>query len=98
MSKLNITKSGTYWEGGPMKLTEPPARNATTKAFDSFVFNMREAIQKTKDELDATLADARLDQSIAMRNKQISETQITDLDTIVDEKLQKLTKTNTKKN
>ena len=70
-----------------MKLTELPARNATTKAFDSFVFNMREAIQKTKDELDATLADARLDQSIAMRNKQISETQITDLDTIVDEKI-----------
>ena len=93
MSKLNITKSGTYWEGGPMKLTEPPARNVTTKAFDSFVFNLRDAIQKTKDEVDTTLADARLNKSIDMRNKQVSDTKITDLDTIVDEKIAEIEQT-----
>ena len=64
----NLTKRGTYWEGGPVKLTEPiTARKATTNHFESFIGDLREAIEKTKTELDATLADAKLDQAIAMR-------------------------------
>ena len=95
MSKFNITKSGTYWEGGPAKLTESiVARKATTDNFASFLEGMKDAIERAKTELDMTLNESSdiLNQSTAIREKKAEETEITDLDTLVDAKVKEIQK------
>ena len=84
-SNLNVTKSGTYWEGGPVTLTESiTTRKATADSYDAFIAELREQIERTKTEFDITLAETKLNQSAAIREKKITDYEVTDIDDIVE--------------
>ena len=90
--KMNLTKSGLYWEGGPVTLTESiTARKATANKYDSFIEGLREQIERTKSELDATLADTKLEQSTAICEKKANECEVSNIDTLVNEKAAEIT-------
>ena len=86
-SDINLTQSGTYWDGGPVTLTESiTARNATAKTYNSFIDGLREQIERTKIDLDATLAEPKFEKSFAILEKKTNECQVADLETIVNQK------------
>ena len=90
-----MTNSGAYWEGGPVKLTESIlARNATTKAYDSFLANMKNSIQKAKDDFDRTLNETNdiQNKSALVREKTLEDIDIDQIEQAVSEKMKNINK------
>ena len=79
----------TFWEGGPMKLTESviDKKKKSSDAFLNFTNTLREQLYVTKDELDATIASIPNEDTAGILKQSESDEVIEDLETTVDAKV-----------
>ena len=87
------TKTGSYWDGSPVRLSESVLTqdgSSIKLLIDSFTQDLKEKIQKTKDEFDQTIENVDFEKSADVLDLDQSELEVDDLDELVKQQLAKL--------
>ena len=80
----------TYWEGGPMRLTESILTQKVTTSetrVSSFTQDLKEKIHATREEFERTISDIDLNKTTDILSADISRHEVENLETIVEEQL-----------